>query len=104
MEENKSIDQLLLDLRERAKELNCIYEIQQILTNFDLPDEVICKKIIEAIPAGWQYPDVCKARIDFYGEIFESEGFIDSTQKQCAIIKVRDVIQKSVPLQMKELS
>ncbi|MCK5456955.1 MAG: hypothetical protein KAI45_07490, partial [Melioribacteraceae bacterium] len=92
MKENKSVDQLLIDLRERAKELNCIYEIQQILTHHDSPEDVICKNIIEAIPAGWQYPEVCKARIDYYGKIYESPGFEDSKWIQCAVLKVRDEV------------
>ena len=92
MKKNKSVDQLLIDLRERAKELNCIYEIQQILTHFDSPVDIICKNIIEAIPAGWQYPEVCNARIEYYGEIYKSQEFEESEWVQCAVLKVRDEV------------
>ena len=57
--ENKPLEKIIVDLKERAKELNCLYEVQEILSKFDDPIEKICKGIINAIPPGWQYPDVC---------------------------------------------
>ena len=64
-EKKKSIDKLIASLQERAKELNCLYRIDEILKDIEKPLDEIFSKIIEAIPPGWQYPDVCEAKISF---------------------------------------
>ena len=73
---NKPVDKIIDELKERAKELNCLYEIQEILNNFDAGLEEICKGIIKVIPPGWQYPDVCQASITFKETNYKSEGII----------------------------
>ncbi len=49
---NKPLEKIIDDLKERAKELNCLYEVQEILNNFDASIEDICDGIIKAIPTG----------------------------------------------------
>jgi len=66
----KSIDHLIASLQERAKELNCLYKIDEILKDIDEPLDSIFLKVIEAIPPGWQYSDVCQAKITFEGKGF----------------------------------
>ena len=88
--ENKPLEKIIVDLKERAKELNCLYEVQEILSKFDDPIEKICKGIINAIPPGWQYPDVCQACITLRDEEHKSEGFIETAWRQSADIIVRD--------------
>ena len=61
-DKKKSVDKLITSLQERAKELNCLYCIDEILKEMEDPLDVIFSKIIEAIPPGWQYPDVCQAK------------------------------------------
>jgi len=58
---SESVDRLLHDLRERAKELNCLYEVQEILGAPGITIEEIFRRVIEALPPGWQYPDICQA-------------------------------------------
>ncbi len=57
------MDKLMDTLKERAKELKCLYRIEEILSDYDMPMEDICPKVMEAIPHGWQYTDICVARI-----------------------------------------
>jgi pyruvate,water dikinase len=86
----KSIDRLLHDLRERAKELNCLYEVQELLGNPSITIDEILQGIIQVIPPGWQYPDVCQAEIVYDGKIFRSAGFLASPWVQSADIVVQD--------------
>jgi pyruvate,water dikinase len=86
----KSIDRLLHDLRERAKELNCLYEVQELLGNPSITIDEILRGIIRVLPPGWQYPDVCQAEIAFDGKIFRSAGFQASPWVQSADIVVQD--------------
>ena len=62
-DQHKSLDKLIASLQERAKELNCLYRIDDILKDLDEALDSVFPKIIQAIPPGWQYPDVCQAKI-----------------------------------------
>ena len=57
------IQQLMGALQERAKELNCLYQIDEILADPTKPLGTVCPQIVAAIPPGWKYPEACAARI-----------------------------------------
>ncbi|MCD4664248.1 MAG: Crp/Fnr family transcriptional regulator [Bacteroidales bacterium] len=81
------IRKLVNELNERQKELNCLYKINDILKNDDVPIEEILLKIVETLPLGFQFPDICKAQIIFNGKAFQSKGFQITELKQTAKIK-----------------
>ncbi len=87
-----AVNTLFSTLHERAKELSCLYKIEEILSQFDRPLEELFRRIIEAIPPGWQFPDRCQARIVHGTDTFESPGFEDTPQVQCSDIRVRDAL------------
>lgn len=89
---NKPLDNIVNDLKERAKELNCLYEVQEILNDPNANIENICKGIIKAIPQGWQYPDVCQACIVIKNSKYQTEGFKETIWVQSADIIVRDEV------------
>jgi pyruvate,water dikinase len=86
----KSIDRLIYDLGERAKELNCLYEVQELLNTSEITVDEVCQGIVKAIPPGWQYPDVCQAKIVLAGKSYQSPGFQESPWVQSADIIVQD--------------
>lgn len=86
----KNIDTLIWFLSERAKELNCLYKIEELLNKPDTNLADICKGVIEAIPPGWQYPDVCAAKITLEGQTCQSQNFKETPWVQSADIKVQD--------------
>ena len=96
MTNKQSVNKLFADLKERAKELNCLYEVQEILNNRELSIEQICNGILKAIPPGWQYPDVCEARIKYYESVYQTEGFIETKCMLRSEIKVQDEIIGSI--------
>jgi pyruvate,water dikinase len=89
---SKSVDKLIDDLKERAKELNCLYEVEEIMSTPNLALEDVFRRIVVTLPAGWQYPDICQAKIT-YGE-FEAQttGFRDSSWVQHANILVQEEV------------
>ncbi|HMK09573.1 MAG TPA: PEP/pyruvate-binding domain-containing protein [Anaerolineales bacterium] len=89
-EPSKSVDRLLHDLRERAKELNCLYEVQEILGTPGITIEQICRRVIQVLPPGWQYPDICQAEIVHGEQTYRSPGFRPSPWLQSAPIIVQD--------------
>lgn len=88
--DNKPVHQLLVDLKERAKELNCLYEVEEIMSQPNLGLEELFRRIVRKIPAGWQYPDVCEARIVYGRSSFQTESYRNTPWIQHADILVQD--------------
>ncbi len=74
----KRVQSILKDLHERAKELNCLYSIEDLASNDRLTLDEIFEGVIRAIPPGWQYPELCRARIVYNGKVYQSPGFIET--------------------------
>ena len=89
-EESRPIDKLLISLQERAKELNCLYEVEQALARLDLPLEEIFRRVVEVVPPGWQYSDICRAMIEYGGETFTLDGFRPTPWVQACDIVLQD--------------
>ncbi len=71
-------DDLVAQLRERAKELTCVYHIEEILRDHqELPDEAYLQ-IVDSIPPAWEFPSICSARISIDDKVFRSTGFAES--------------------------
>jgi hypothetical protein len=89
-ERPKNVDTLVWFLSERAKELSCLYKIEELLNKPDTNLADICKGVIEAIPPGWQYPDICVSKITLEGQSCQSQNFRETPWVQFADIKVQD--------------
>jgi hypothetical protein len=85
-----SIDTLLNSLQERAKELNCLYAIEEILNRPGVEPGEVCRAILKAIPQGWRYGEICQPCIELYGEKYEPDGFQPSRWAQHADLEVHD--------------
>jgi pyruvate,water dikinase len=92
----KPVERLIHDLRERAKELNCLYEVQEILSTPKIDMDEVCRRVMKVLPPGWQYPDVCQAEITFEGEVYRTQGFKASAWVQSADIVVQDEVLGSI--------
>ena len=77
-EKKKTVDKLLESLHERSKELNCLFEVEEILSEYDAPLEDVCPRIISAIPPGMQYSDVCVAKIVIENKKWTSDSFAET--------------------------
>ena len=82
---------ILRELQERAKELNCLYRVDELLNRPELPLELIFRSIVEILPHGWQYPHECQARIIFENNIIESANFQPTSWTQSANLVVQGV-------------
>jgi pyruvate, water dikinase len=89
-ERPKNVDTLIWFLSERAKELNCLYKIEELLNKPGTSLADLCRGVIEAIPPGWQYPDICIARITLEGHSCQAANFRETPWVQFADIKVQD--------------
>lgn len=78
-------------LMERAKELNCLYQVEELLNNQRLSLPEIFESIVNVLPSGWQYPDLCKGRIVYDKCSYETPGFYNSPYLESCPIKVEGV-------------
>jgi len=73
-------------LRERIKELNCLYGISQLAERnlYSLDD--LLKELVNFLPYSWQYPELTCARILFKGQTYTSDTFKVTPWRQSALI------------------
>lgn len=75
-------------LRERAKELRCVYSISAALSRRDEPPPVVFRWVLDAIPPAWQYPADTTARIEYLGRTHALPDFMDTPRRLRSPISV----------------
>jgi PAS domain S-box-containing protein len=79
-----------LNVRERMKELSCLYSMSELCNNMRNSIDKILSESVEIIPPAYQYPEIASARISFQEKDYYSPGFTESIWKQEAFIKATD--------------
>ncbi|MFC2070471.1 PAS domain S-box protein, partial [Chloroflexota bacterium] len=64
------------DIKERIKELTCLYNITQIVAKTDTDIDKTLVNIINAIPEALQYPEITCVRLIFNDKEFKTNNFI----------------------------
>ena len=77
-----------VELRERIKELTCLYGIAKLVERAALSLEEILQGIVELLPSAWLYPEIASARIILDGRSYSTSDFREGTHKQLADIVV----------------
>lgn len=77
-----------VELRERVKELTCLYGIAKLAEQAGLSLDEILQGIVKLLPPAWLYPGITSARIILDGHSYSTARFQESTQKQAANIVV----------------
>jgi GAF domain-containing protein len=83
-------------LRERVKELDCLYGIAQVAQRAGLSLDEQLRGIVELLPPAWQYPDLTEARIILDGRAFATRGFQETPWPQEAPLRVGDQLRGSL--------
>ena len=90
MGEKKQAQDRFTVLRERAKELNCLYQVEELLGNDRLSLPQIFKELIVIIPFGWQYPKLCQVRIVHEDAVYEPPQYTPTHWAETVPIKEED--------------
>lgn len=77
-------------LNERVKELSTIYRTHNILQDDEQSADDVLAQIVSILPSGWQYPEICKARIEFNGKTYETGDFSSVISSQRTEINIQD--------------
>jgi len=77
-----------VELRERVKELMCLYGIAKIVEQGNLPLGEILHGIVKFLPPAWLYPDIASARIFLDDLTYTTPDFQEGVHRQAAGIFV----------------
>ena len=75
-------------LRERVKELDCLYRVSKSIQRNDKSIAAVFADLTMILPGAWQYPEMTCIRIVFNGDVYTSANFQVSEWKQSASIDV----------------
>ena len=98
---------MMRELKERVKELNCFYQITRIVNDSKLSIEEALQKIVELIPQAWQFPDITCVRIvldkrkEFKTENFKKtkwmlESNLVADEKKIGILEIYYLEEKPI--------
>ncbi|MEO0082479.1 MAG: ATP-binding protein [candidate division WOR-3 bacterium] len=78
-------------LRERVKELTCLYGIDRVLERPNITLEQAVQEIAKLLPPAWLYPEIASARIVLDNREYLTPGFRAGPHRQSSEIVVRGV-------------
>ncbi len=77
-------------LRERVKELNCLYGISHLAQNRELPLGELIRQVGELVCSSWQYPEITCARIRIGALDSPTRNFRQSPWSQASAIFIQE--------------
>jgi two-component system, NtrC family, sensor kinase len=83
-------------LRERLKELTCLYGIAQVIEDPGITIDQALSRIVELLPPSWQYSDIAAARIVLDNKPCASRGIRPGKYTQSANIFIKGTIRGHV--------
>jgi len=84
----RSQTELEIALRERIKELDCLYTISTFREiHFQSPDRFL-QSVTDCLPKSWQFPEYACARILYGGRQYLTEGFAQSKWRMASDIDI----------------
>jgi signal transduction histidine kinase len=75
-------------LRERVKELGCLYELSQMAQRPGIEIDEVLERTVDILPPAFQYPELAIARIRFDDRIYASPAFRETDLKLASFILV----------------
>ena len=79
-----------IELRERIKEISCLYEIARVVVKPGASFDEIIQNIADLLPAAWLFPEIACARIVLDGQSYTTEGFRESPYRQVSDVVVQN--------------
>lgn len=77
-----------IELRERIKEITCLYGIARMIAKSEGSFHDIIQGIVDLLPPAWLYPEMACARIVLDGRSYTTKGFRESPHRQVSDVTV----------------
>lgn len=75
---NRELAKRTYDLNERVKELNCLHGLDEVMTLPGISISEVFHETLLLIRHTWQFPDITACRIEYEGQTFQSENFVET--------------------------
>jgi PAS domain S-box-containing protein len=75
------IEELKVELRERNKEITCLFHMSEIVQEENLTVEELLQSFVKLIPPAFQFPEYTAARIVFRDKVYKTDHFFKSNHK-----------------------
>lgn len=87
------VEQLIYEkLNERIKELKCIYSVEELFADHRYDLDIMLRKLLDIIPAGWQFTTICEGYIRIEEKEYTRPDFVRTEWFQRADLVVDDSI------------
>lgn len=83
-------------LRERVKELDCLYTVATLREKHFYSSERFLQSVVDCLPSSWQFPHHACARIVYDGHTYVTEGFGEGKWRMAAQLFVDSHIAGTV--------
>jgi len=87
-EAEKDLRQRTAELGERVKEMDCLTRIARMKCNARNPCQTVMQRIVDLIPAAFQYPERTCARLEIRGRSFHTGNFRETPWRIHATVRV----------------
>jgi len=75
---NRELDKRTYDLNERVKELNCLHGLDEVMMLPGISISEVFHETLLLIRHAWRFPDITACRIEYEGQVFQSENFVET--------------------------
>jgi hypothetical protein len=85
---------MMHELKERVKELNCFYQITKVVNDSKLSIDEALQKIVNLMPPAWQFPEITCVRITLEGrKEFKTENYkkTEWTQESDIVVEEKKI-------------
>jgi signal transduction histidine kinase/putative methionine-R-sulfoxide reductase with GAF domain/ActR/RegA family two-component response regulator len=69
---------LVVALRDRVKELTVLHRVARVLQGERSVDRAVLHEVVDLLPSGWRYTDLCEARLRWAGIEVATAGFCET--------------------------
>jgi two-component system NtrC family sensor kinase len=84
-------------LKERVKELECLYGISHVLGRAEMPIGVLLQEIADILPRGFHYPELAGARICIGTDCYQSAAFCQNSFLLSAPVAAGGTVEIAYP-------
>jgi PAS domain S-box-containing protein len=84
----EEIEKIAYQLKERVKELDCMFAISRLIENPDLSEDELLQSVVELFSGAFQYPEDTCIRLSFDGKVYRTKNFFESDLKLSAALVV----------------
>ena len=86
------------NLAERIKELNCLYNISELVERPGIIDDDFCQGVVDLIPPSFQHPNNTVCRLIINGKEYKTQNFNKTRWKLSRDIFINDVIAGAIEI------